>query len=149
MTRTDVLITAQELLTQAMGRTPPRLLDVRWTQLKPDGRDDFARGPLPHALYVDLDTDLADHGQTDPRAGRHPLPSPEQFQTTVRTWGITPEKLDKLLAFLALVRDSHTFFSFLKFSKPPNGNRRRRHHHRHHHVGCGGSSSSRGIFMQN
>ncbi|MCM1011697.1 MULTISPECIES: sulfurtransferase [unclassified Brevibacterium] len=91
MTRTDVLITAQELLTQTLGRTPPRLLDVRWTQLKPDGRDDFTRGHLPHALYVDLDTDLADHSQTDPRAGRHPLPSPEQFQTTVRAWGITPE----------------------------------------------------------
>lgn len=91
MTRSDVLITAQELLTQTMGRTPPRLLDVRWTQLKPDGRDDFARGHLPHAIYVDLDTELADHSQTDPTAGRHPLPSPDQFQETVRGWGITPE----------------------------------------------------------
>ncbi|WP_453984619.1 sulfurtransferase [Brevibacterium casei] len=88
MTRSDVLITAEELYGLTSRRTPPRLLDVRWTLLKPDGRDDFSRGHLPHALYVDLDTDLASPDRSDPTAGRHPLPSPEQFEATVRGWGI-------------------------------------------------------------
>ena len=88
MTRSDVLVTAEELYGLAARRTPPRLLDVRWTLLKPDGRDDFAHGHLPHAIYVDLDTELTDHDHADPTAGRHPLPSPAQFEETVRGWGI-------------------------------------------------------------
>ena len=89
MTRSDVLISADELLTRMAGTPAPRLLDVRWTLPKPDGREDFAAGHIPGALYVDLDTELADHGEsTDPTAGGHPLPSPEAFQETVRSWGI-------------------------------------------------------------
>lgn len=88
MTRSDVLITAEELYGLTSRRTPPRLLDVRWTLLKPDGRDDFSHGHLPRALYVDLDTELASPDRSDPMAGRHPLPSPEQFEATVRGWGI-------------------------------------------------------------
>ncbi|WP_166973141.1 sulfurtransferase [Brevibacterium atlanticum] len=92
MTRSDVLITADELLSRLASSTAstpaPRLLDVRWTLHKPDGRDDFAAGHIPGAIYVDLDTELADHSSTDPTAGRHPLPSPEDFQETVRAWGI-------------------------------------------------------------
>ncbi|EKU48657.1 sulfurtransferase [Brevibacterium casei] len=88
MSRSDVLITAEELSGLTARRIPPRLLDVRWTQLRPDGRDDFARGHLPHALYVDLDSELADPDRSDPRAGRHPLPSPARFEETVRSWGI-------------------------------------------------------------
>ncbi|WP_210602931.1 sulfurtransferase [Brevibacterium oceani] len=88
MTRSDVLITADELLSRLTSTPPPRLLDVRWTLTKPDGRDDFAAGHIPGAIYVDLDTELADHDSTDATAGRHPLPSPEAFENTVRTWGI-------------------------------------------------------------
>ena len=77
MTRSDVLISADELLTRMAGTPAPRLLDVRWTLPKPDGREDFAAGHIPGAIYVDLDAELADHGSTDPTAGRHPLPSPK------------------------------------------------------------------------
>ena len=91
MNRSDVLISADELLRlQASGPTP-RLLDVRWTLPKPDGRDDFAAGHIPGAIYVDLDTELADHANTEPTAGRHPLPSAEQFQDTVRSWAVTDD----------------------------------------------------------
>src|SRR5699024_3129421 len=91
MNRSDVLISAEELLRlQASGPTP-RLLDVRWTLPKPDGRDDFAAGHIPGAIYVDLDTELADHANTEPTAGRHPLPSAEQFQDTVRSWAVTDD----------------------------------------------------------
>ncbi|UVI35118.1 sulfurtransferase [Brevibacterium spongiae] len=88
MSRTDVLISADELLNRLQSAPAPRLLDVRWTLPKPDGRDDFAAGHIPGAIYVDLDTELASHDNTDPTAGRHPLPSPEAFQETVRSWGI-------------------------------------------------------------
>ncbi|RBP68160.1 thiosulfate/3-mercaptopyruvate sulfurtransferase [Brevibacterium sanguinis] len=88
MTRADVLITAEELLEKLTTGSAPRLLDVRWTLTKPDGRDDFAAGHIPGAVYVDLDTELADHSATDPTAGRHPLPSPERFEQQVRRWGI-------------------------------------------------------------
>lgn len=91
MNRSDVLISADELLRlQASGPTP-RLLDVRWTLPKPDGRDDFAAGHIPGAIYVDLDTELADHANTEATAGRHPLPSAEQFQDTVRSWAVTDD----------------------------------------------------------
>lgn len=88
MTRSEVLITADELLPLLASGSAPRLLDVRWTLPKPDGRDDFAAGHIPGAIYVDLDTELADHGNTDPTAGRHPLPAPADFEVGVRTWGI-------------------------------------------------------------
>ena len=94
MSRSDVLISADELLSR-LSSTPstsssstPRLLDVRWTLPKPDGRDDFAAGHIPGAIYVDLDTELADHDNTDATAGRHPLPTPEAFEETVRGWGL-------------------------------------------------------------
>ncbi|MDN5660906.1 MAG: sulfurtransferase, partial [Brevibacterium aurantiacum] len=89
MNRSDVLITADELLARlADDGSTPRLLDVRWRLQKPDGRDDFAAGHIPGAVYVDLDTELAAHSETGPTAGRHPLPSAEAFQEQVRAWGI-------------------------------------------------------------
>lgn len=89
MNRSDVLITADELLARlADDGSTPRLLDVRWTLQKPDGRDDFAAGHIPGAIYVDLDTELAAHSESDPTAGRHPLPSAAAFQEQVRAWGI-------------------------------------------------------------
>lgn len=88
MTRSEVLITADELLPLLASGPAPRLLDVRWTLPKPDGRDDFAAGHIPGAICVDLDTELADHSNTDPTAGRHPLPPPAEFEASVRSWGI-------------------------------------------------------------
>lgn len=89
MNRSDVLITAPELLARlADDGSTPRLLDVRWTLTKPDGRDDFTAGHIPGAIYVDLDTELADHSSRDATAGRHPLPSAAAFQEQARAWGI-------------------------------------------------------------
>lgn len=88
MTRSDHLITADELLRLQATDPTPRLLDVRWTLPRPDGRDDFAAGHIPAAIYVDLDTELADHGSRAATAGRHPLPTAEAFEKQVRAWGI-------------------------------------------------------------
>lgn len=67
---------------------PVRLLDVRWRLDRPDGRADYLAGHIPGAVYVDLDTELAHHG--DPAEGRHPLPPVEDLQATARRWGINP-----------------------------------------------------------
>ena len=91
MNRSDVLISPESLLRLQESGPAPRLLDVRWTLPKPDGRDDFAAGHIPGAIYVDLDTELADPANTEATAGRHPLPSAEQFQDTVRSWALTDD----------------------------------------------------------
>lgn len=62
------------------------LLDVRWALGDPHGRDHYRKGHIQGAVFVDLAAELA--GPPDPRRGRHPLPPPEQFQASVRRWGV-------------------------------------------------------------
>lgn len=62
------------------------LLDVRWALGDPHGRDHYLAEHLPGAVFVDLATELA--GPADPGRGRHPLPTLEQFQASVRSWGV-------------------------------------------------------------
>lgn len=59
--------------------------DVRWV---PGGhaRDAFARSHLPGAICVDLDADLAAPPFDGP--GRHPLPTPAAFASTMSRLGI-------------------------------------------------------------
>jgi len=64
---------------------PVTLLDVRWRLGGPPGREEFLRGHIPGAAYVDLETDLA--GPAGER-GRHPLPDPERFQAAMRRCGV-------------------------------------------------------------
>ena len=65
----NVLISVDEL------RELPEvvLLDVRWMLGGPPGRDEYRTGHIPGAVFVDLETELAAHGE--PTDGRHPLPS--------------------------------------------------------------------------
>ncbi|HEU4512345.1 MAG TPA: sulfurtransferase [Nocardioidaceae bacterium] len=67
---------------------PVVLLDVRWQLGGPPGRDEFVRGHIPGASYVDLETDLAD--PPGPR-GRHPLPDPARFAAAMRRCGVRAE----------------------------------------------------------
>ncbi len=88
---TSILITAAELAATVPGRRLPdggplRILDVRWRLDRPDGRPEYLAGHIPGAVYVDLDTQLARHGQ--PADGRHPLPPLERLQADARAWGI-------------------------------------------------------------
>jgi thiosulfate/3-mercaptopyruvate sulfurtransferase len=82
----SILITAADLAAALTSTTAPRVLDVRWRLDRPDGRPDYLAGHIPGAVYVDLDTQLASHGE--PTDGRHPLPSVAEFQASVRSWGI-------------------------------------------------------------
>jgi len=67
------------------------LADVRWYLDGRDGRSEFATGHIPGAVFVDVDQDLADHHNTDPRQGRHPLPTPERFASAMSLLGISDD----------------------------------------------------------
>jgi len=62
------------------------LADVRWYLDGRSGRAAYDAGHLPGAVFVDLDADLAAHGE--PGGGRHPLPDPEHFAARMASLGI-------------------------------------------------------------
>lgn len=65
---------------------PVAVLDVRWRLGGPAGREEYLRGHIPGASYVDLDTDLAG---APGRRGRHPLPETAVFEAAMRRCGVT------------------------------------------------------------
>ena len=67
----------------------PALLDVRWALGGPPGREEYARGHIPGAVFVDLDTDLA---ATPGRGGRHPLPNASAFEAAMRAAGVRADR---------------------------------------------------------
>ena len=79
----SVLVTAADLLADG-GRMV--LLDVRWVLGDDQGREKYLAGHLPGAVFVDLESELAD--PPSPEAGRHPLPSLQRLQSAARRWGI-------------------------------------------------------------
>ncbi|MXG90912.1 sulfurtransferase [Nocardioides flavescens] len=84
-----VLVTGDELA--ALLEDPDRdvvVLDVRWKLGGPPGHATYLEGHVPGAVYVDLDTELARHGE--PTDGRHPLPHLADLQRAARRWGIGP-----------------------------------------------------------
>ncbi|AIY01104.1 rhodanese-related sulfurtransferase [Arthrobacter sp. PAMC 25486] len=82
----SVLISVAELNARLSAGLSTVLLDVRWALGDPHGRDHYLAGHIPGAVFVDMDTELASHGQ--PSDGRHPLPAESDFAATVRHWGI-------------------------------------------------------------
>lgn len=63
------------------------LLDVRWQLGRTDGHEQYLSGHIPGAVYVDLETELADPPHTG-TGGRHPLPDPERFSSIMRAHGV-------------------------------------------------------------
>ena len=62
------------------------VLDVRYRLAGPPGADEFARGHIPGAAYVDMDSALA--GPPGAR-GRHPLPDVAVFEEAMRAAGVS------------------------------------------------------------
>jgi thiosulfate/3-mercaptopyruvate sulfurtransferase len=81
---TSPLVSCTELATSLSTAVPPALLDVRWRLGGPPGREDYARGHLPGAVFLDLDADLA--APPGP-GGRHPLPAPADLERALRGAG--------------------------------------------------------------
>ncbi len=63
-----------------------RVLDVRYRLDRPDGSAEHLEGHVPGAVYVDMETELSQHGRPD--EGRHPLPPLDALQAAARRWGI-------------------------------------------------------------
>lgn len=73
------------------GDRDVRICDVRW-YLKTSGlrgRDAYAAGHLPGAVFVDLEGELA--APDDGTKGRHPLPAAESFVAAMRRHGISSD----------------------------------------------------------
>jgi thiosulfate/3-mercaptopyruvate sulfurtransferase len=72
------------------------LADCRWYLDERSGRDAYAAGHIPGAVFVDLDTVLTRHA--DPAAaGRHPLADPETFAAAMGALGIGDD--DTVIAY--------------------------------------------------
>ena len=64
-----------------------RVIDFRWYLAGRKGRDEYLHGHIPGAVFVDLE---AVTGPQDATArGRHPLPSPEQFEVEMQRAGVS------------------------------------------------------------
>ena len=82
----SVLVTAGELADRLARGERVSLLDVRWALGDDRGRERYLEGHLPGAVFVDLETELADPPSA--AEGRHPLPSLQRLQSVARRWGI-------------------------------------------------------------
>ncbi|MCX4759577.1 sulfurtransferase [Streptomyces sp. NBC_01275] len=82
----SVTTTIEELRAALDSDRPPVVLDVRWALGDPHGREHYAEGHVPGAVYVDLDRELA--APPSPEGGRHPLPDLAALQTAARRWGV-------------------------------------------------------------
>ena len=64
---------------------PLRIVDVRWYLRDRSGRDEYARGHIPGAVFVDLE-----HEITAPAGpGRHPIPTKDQLTLAMRRAGVS------------------------------------------------------------
>ncbi|HUG49661.1 MAG TPA: rhodanese-like domain-containing protein, partial [Terrimesophilobacter sp.] len=80
------MITADELAVLLSASDRVRVLDVRWSLGGPPGLPLYRDGHIPGAVYVDLESELAAHGE--PTEGRHPLPAVAALQDAARRWGL-------------------------------------------------------------
>ena len=69
------------------------VVDARFVLGNPDaGREAFASGHIPGAVFADLERDLSDHPQPDRRGGRHPLPAIAKLEKSLSKLGISNEQ---------------------------------------------------------
>jgi len=69
--------------------------DVRWYLDRRPGRAAYQEGHIPRAIYVDLDEHLAFLPMKS--QGRHPIPTPASFATSLGSLGIGPD--DTVVAY--------------------------------------------------
>jgi thiosulfate/3-mercaptopyruvate sulfurtransferase len=77
-------------LAERLGEPWLRVADVRW-YLSPErnGREEYARGHVPGAIFLDVDTDLsAPGGRPGALCGRHPWPDAAQVARVMSGAGI-------------------------------------------------------------
>lgn len=85
------LVSATDLRALLDARDPVTVLDVRYRVGSTGGADDHARGHVPGAAYVDLDTDLAGP-PGGAQGGRHPLPAADDLAAAMRRCGVRTDR---------------------------------------------------------
>jgi len=65
-----------------IGDRDLRVIDFRWYLVGRKGAEEYAKGHIPGAAFVELD-DVTGKGR-----GRHPLPTRRQFESAMRTAGV-------------------------------------------------------------
>jgi thiosulfate/3-mercaptopyruvate sulfurtransferase len=83
------LISVEDLAAALREPPGPVLLDVRWALGGPAGKEDYAAGHIPGAVFVDLERELSAPAG---RGGRHPLPDPAGFAAAMRAKGVSNER---------------------------------------------------------
>jgi thiosulfate/3-mercaptopyruvate sulfurtransferase len=74
-------------LRELVGKPDVAVIDCRFDLINPEGgRRAYLKGHIPGARYADLNKDLS--APVNPNSGRHPLPSPKDFATTLSKLGI-------------------------------------------------------------
>lgn len=63
-----------------------RIVDLRWSLTGPPGRELYAAGHIPGAVFLDLDHDISAPPGSGP--GRHPIPAPGQLARVLSERGI-------------------------------------------------------------
>jgi thiosulfate/3-mercaptopyruvate sulfurtransferase len=63
------------------------VIDFRWYLLDRKGRDEYLRGHVPGAVFVDLEAVTGPQDATN--RGRHPLPAAEQFEVEMQRAGVS------------------------------------------------------------
>jgi thiosulfate/3-mercaptopyruvate sulfurtransferase len=82
-------ISVAELAATLGGGDAPVLLDVRWNLGGPPGVEEYRRGHLLGARFIDLDRDLA--APPGGGRGRHPLPEAAVLEAAMRRAGVSSE----------------------------------------------------------
>lgn len=85
------LLVSTEWLADHFNDPRVRIVDVRWYLLATDGigRQEYLKGHIPGAVFMDIETDLASPRGQGP--GRHPLPRPEALAQAASRAGIGPD----------------------------------------------------------
>lgn len=68
-----------------------RVIDFRWYLRGKRGRDEYLKGHIPGAVFVDLES------VTGKGPGRHPLPTREQFESAMQEAGVSSQT--KVIAY--------------------------------------------------
>ena len=83
MTSFGPLVDSEWLRTN-IGEGDVRVIDFRWYLKGRNGHDEYKRGHIPGAVFVDLEAVTGTDG-----GGRHPLPAREQFEAAMRAAGVS------------------------------------------------------------
>jgi len=81
------LLIETDQLARRIGDPSWILFDCRFNLADPAwGRNEYAKGHIPSALYAHLDEDLS--SPVGPKTGRHPLPDPVTLSAKLGQWGV-------------------------------------------------------------